>query len=744
MAELLAKPDVSLIDHLQQVVSLGDKVASRLKLDKKTRVKALLACAMHDIGKATESFQEYMGTVRMFEIAKKSGADLGEIKRLKREVEKKKSKAYPHALASFPIVLVIELSLNRFNELNLTASAAVLTHHSPLSAHLYEDYDTSPGYHPELENLLKAIIEFLQTFGVEIDTNVLKSLFDKNCLLENPASLLNWSFESKDGNKTLRGVLKDLQPSEFAQVKSVLHLSDWLASIKKFDHGVLFLDNGRSNVEKHVRKFNLHSFQKELSNTRAEVVYLCAPTGTGKTEALLLWAGDTERLIYLLPTQATVNAMWKRLYSIYGKNLVGLAHGRANYILRKDSDEEPLEEHLFGSVFAKPVTVATLDQFLLAYLNGRHWEERRSLSKRATVIIDEIHTYEPYTLGLLAEALSFEKPKRIAFASATLPNSLFSFFPDGKLIKAEEQLWKRKRHRLELRVGKIQESVYESLKLAQEGKSVLIVVNTIRDAQNLYGVIKEIYNDVALLHSRFIFRDRQEKEMHVKEAKPGIIFVSTQVVEVSLDINYDVLITEIAPIDALVQRMGRVNRKGDKEPVPVIVYCNWSDGSRRIYGEDVLKWSLELLKDLPNLPTDLDLVEVTDKLYDKVTSSEDWRKEFEEGRNTLKEIQKTLGCYTIDLSDDELRSRFTARRGQVSIEVLPSKFIEEAYELKDNNEAWRLTELFVPIPIYWLVKKELFNKNSDLHCIVTDLDYNPEIGLSMPDEDAKSGFMLLE
>ncbi|MDI9401964.1 MAG: CRISPR-associated endonuclease Cas3'', partial [Verrucomicrobiota bacterium] len=60
MGELLAKPDVLLIDHLKDVLRLGNDVAHRLGLDERLRTKALLACVLHDIGKATIDFQEYM------------------------------------------------------------------------------------------------------------------------------------------------------------------------------------------------------------------------------------------------------------------------------------------------------------------------------------------------------------------------------------------------------------------------------------------------------------------------------------------------------------------------------------------------------------------------------------------------------------------------------------------------------------------------------------------------------------
>ena len=146
---------------------------------------------------------------------------------------------------------------------------------------------------------------------------------------------------------------------------------------------------------------------------------LCRAPRNGQTEALLLWAGDTGRLLYLLPTQATANAMWKRLKKIYGEENVGLAHGRAGYILRKEQEEDPLDVRLWSSVFAKPVVVGTLDQYLMANLQGRHWEIRR-LSQKSNHSFGRDHSYDPYTLGLLQEALAQEPPARLALPAPCL------------------------------------------------------------------------------------------------------------------------------------------------------------------------------------------------------------------------------------------------------------------------------------------------------------------------------------
>jgi CRISPR-associated endonuclease/helicase Cas3 len=257
----------------------------------------------------------------------------------------------------------------------------------------------------------------------------------------------------------------------------------------------------------------------------------------------------------------------------------------------------------------------------------------------------------------------------------------------------------------------------------------------VRDAQELYQLLQQAgWKKCMLLHARFTLRDRKNKEEKVDQAEPGAILIATQIVEVSLDISYDVLITEIAPVDALVQRMGRVNRRGEQTiPAPVVIYTRWSEGSQRVYGKELLTWSKEILTSLSLTPTDRDLAQATQRLYERVVATEEWRRELTQGRTTLDELQRSLGCYTIDLSDEELCSRFATRRGTVSVEVLPALFVEEARAFKERVELWRLPELLVPVPIWWVREfADHFLPIPDLDGLQTTLTYDGEIGLHSP------------
>lgn len=704
---LLAKPNVSLIDHLSQVLELARAITQRMNLPSDLSKKAWLAAALHDIGKATHSFQEY--------------------------IRGRRREAYPHALASLPFVLVLE---NIIGANGLEATAAVLTHHSPLRPDLYRGYSKPPEYNQHaLDALLRDILALLTEIDLQFCADKVKKI--KILLGDSPADLLDKTFNNANGNVTLRGKLQSLSPQRFAQVKAVLHLADWLASAGKSDASELFLQEGSQQVEKAVSQHALRNFQKQAQAAASEkILYLRAPTGSGKTEALLLWARHAPRILYLLPTQATTNAMWERLQKVFSPESVGLSHGNAGYILNQQ-EEPPLDARLFSRAFAKPVMVATLDQYLFAHLRGKYWEERLALSTHAAVILDEVHAYEPYTVGLLVKALETTPPAQYALASATLPEALIRLFPNPEKairIEADATLWEKKRHRLHLQqVGNsVEEGIELALRYAKEGKKVLVVLNTIQQAQDFYRALQQKSDEIpiALLHSRFILRDRHRKEQRIKVVKAPFILVATQVVEVSLDISYDVLITEIAPLDALIQRMGRINRRGDQPPAPVFIYTTPTEPSKRVYGESILYKSLKLLENLPCEPDNRQLAEATEKLYEEVINEPDWQKEFKIGQETLKDLQEKLGCYTIDLSDEEMANRFKTRSGAPSMEVLPDIFSSEVEELRAKKELWRLPELLVPVPIWWKKRfPDAFSPISELGVFKTTLRYDSDVGL---------------
>lgn len=710
MVELLAKPDKTLIEHTKEVIEHSKRLVNQFSIEDDLKKRIFLACALHDIGKATKSFQEYIRGVR--------------------------SKSFPHALASFPFVYITEMGLLGDP---LLASASVVSHHTPLRDEVFEGFGGKPEY------LRKDIYAFLGEIQNLVDIKLTQTIekSEKLWLSLPPLKIFRRIRNAKR--------LLNLDIDKYLTVKTILNLSDWAASSGNED--AIELESKFETAQDCMKKssFSLREFQTKAMRETGSI-YLKAPTGTGKTEALLLWSKG-RRLIYLLPTQATVNAMWRRLKKIYGNENVGLAHSLSSLTLRKEAEFEDEEsdmrirgEILFSSVFAKPIVVATIDQYLMSALHGRHWENKAFLAKHSDMAIDEVHSYDAYTLGLLVGTLKKFLPQRLGIASATFPDALYNLLVkelgENTEIVAEREFWSRTRHKLTLIGDSVGNYLDKAVRDAKNGKNVLIIANTVGEAQSLFERLEDMALSEErrmLLHSRFVHKDREEKEKHLLQFKEGstnkgFVLVSTQVVEVSLDISFDVLYTEIAPIDALVQRLGRVNRKGEKGISDVFVFTDFGDNTAMVYGngdkedgKDILERSIELLKEISEKPEERELLGINNRLYQRIFSDESFIEKYENAKNKVEEFEKLLGTYTINLSDERMRKKFFTREtSMISQSVIPCKFREGVEKLIKNKKAWEVPEYMVSIPAWWL--KDLRTERISSYVTIANMEYSGDYG----------------
>lgn len=391
-----------------------------------------------------------------------------------------------------------------------------------------------------------------------------------------------------------------------------------------------------------------HPHQVEASETTGHAL-LVAPTGSGKTEAALLWASRqlaTEDghppLFYVLPFKASLNAMRERIVKVLREETDGdsgkdqdrvvLQHSSAVQVLyhelmnrdspgvRSTAEETAKRVRDLGQLHTAPVRVLSPYQLLRAAYGLKGYEAILTDAAGGLFVFDEIHAYE---IGGLAQILGFTRylveqfGARVFVMTATMPehvrglvNAILNQPPQIRAADATYAAFRR--HRLRLVEGGLLDgaTVDEIARRALAGESVLAVATTVARTQELRGALSKRLpgTTVELLHSRFTGEDRTEKERmlrkkistaKVREAGTGarepVLLVATQVVEVSLDVDFDVLFTDAAPIEALVQRFGRVNR-GRRGGTRDVMVCTRVEDATSVYDESLVKAGIDQLR----------------------------------------------------------------------------------------------------------------------------------------------------
>lgn len=367
--------------------------------------------------------------------------------------------------------------------------------------------------------------------------------------------------------------------------------------------------------------FPPNPLQKALLNIAdSPGLYIVEATmGMGKTEAALALAakrwrcGDEQGLYFALPTQLTSNRIHERIRpflkeAIQSDHANALVHGSAWLSEERISPVNvsgPKNEAMswFASsrrALLAPFGVGTIDQALLSILPVKHSALRLFALAGKTIVLDEVHSFDPYTFALicrfveiltscgstviiLSATLTSEARRRLIEAAGGKEASTHSAYPLISAVKfgagdkatcyaeLENHATDGKPIILEHLSVSSDDFHSQAISAAEAGACVLIIRNTVQSAQDTYKALTSEIRDglkIGLLHSRFPFFARQEKETHWveslskdKDKRPkGCILVSTQVVEQSIDIDADLLITDLAPADLLLQRIGRLHR----------------------------------------------------------------------------------------------------------------------------------------------------------------------------------------
>ena len=657
--EKKAKPNKSIIEHTNDLLDVLE-ILWNLGYIKEERIYELIqkACIYHDIGKINKEFQKRV---------KNKGIKFDE------------NKEVAHNVLS--LYFIDESKFNN-KEDYLIVSNAVVNHHDycDIGLAIREKSDI-------IENLLEGL-----------DHKKVKKVI--------PAKIASIS-----------------QDIDAIKIKGYLHKCDYSASsgyTAEYENN--FLEKSLENVLNKWKLDNQDASWNELQQycieNKNENIIAIAQTGMGKTEAGLLWISDNKGF-FILPIRTAINAIYdrtKKYISSYGGNLeeqLGLLHSSSlEYLLLqseddkyddkdeyidKKEDKEIIEYEKIAKQLSLPINVSTIDQLFDFVYKYPAYELKLTTLSYSKIVIDEIQMYGPDLLAYLVYGLEriVEQGGKVAILTATLPPFVKELLSKNIKFKIKEGGFtdNSKRHNLKILDKRIDsndicDKYMENEKLNKSNK-ILVVCNSITQAQNLYEEISDILGNknLHILHSKFIKCERLSKESEIIEFgktykdnksneldKQSGIWISTSIVEASLDIDFDYLFTELQDLNSLFQRLGRCNRKGKKDSSENNCYIytqiderSFINGDRGYIDKDIFELSKEAISLWEGQISEKEKIELINKYFtmDKIKNS-----------NYITQYKHTYN-FIKNLTPDTFKSDEVKLRNILSKDIIPSPIYHE-------------------------------------------------------------------
>ena len=556
------------------------------------------------------------------------------------------------------------------------------------------------------------------------------------------------SFLKKKDKRTIMGISDMIGIFKLADIISASNLSQdffskvilqqytWLEEFEeKIKKGIISkAKNKRGLFDK--KKYKV---QSEIARTKSKHLAIIAPTGWGKTALALLRAKEIKpkKIFYCLPTITAIKGFENDLKNIFGSESVGeyFYFADVEYFKQEDTSETayPID---FYRYFIPKITITTIDQILMTAIQLGKYHLRRFNFRDALMIFDEFHLLTTEMIGilkavleLLADIYNFSVLLMTATPSELYLKELGECLKNqgGFSCKKMYQEYKHlRRHKIKDCNDEILDFIQENSDLFKSKKRILVIANTVERAVKAYNIIRSLCSSdaIELIHSRFTYRDRAEKEKKIEKTK---ILVSTQVAEVSLDVSFDILITELAPFPALIQRLGRVNRYSkeyaNREPNVYICHVPNNKPYMRIEIYETRRLLPRLVDEIEKTgeATYLDILDE----YEEVLEAREKIKELY--NQTLTHFDNTKYFYSLVMKEESFQKYFGREVNYMAvpplycdnIKKLERKLQEEKSYKKKRKILAQIKEFFVPTPyyikLYW---------NEELHChIISDENY---------------------
>ncbi|WDV44540.1 CRISPR-associated helicase Cas3' [Clostridiaceae bacterium M8S5] len=653
LSEYSAKPNKTIREHTDDLLkNLSILWDLRYITDKHLYDLIKLACEYHDYGKANREFQY----------------------RIKNKTKFKEDKEIAHNVLSLCFI-----NKNDFEDKDdyYRVGFAVLNHHN---------YCDNFQVLDEQKELVQSLLD---DFGVKV--------------------------VKKRTIKKLKEITEDKQN---ILIKGFLHKCDYSASgdiTIEYNNDYLLggLDNLLSKWKKNDSRAEWNELQKFCIENTDKNIVVTAQTGMGKTEAGLHWIGDNKGF-FILPLKTAINAIYERVKTdiLEHKKLetrLALLHSDAmsyyNKNNKNENDEMDIMDYFNKSKqLSMPLSISTLDQLFDFVFKYQGYELKLSTLSYSKIVIDEIQMYSADLLAYLIYGMKKinKLGGKIAILTATLAPFIKDLLKNGQdAIEFVEGVFRNdtKRHNVKTLESKIEVDIiidkYLENNEEKTSNKILVVCNTVKKAQEIYKELLERgLSNVNILHSKFTKADRSKKEEDIldfgkTEYKGQGIWVSTQIVEASLDIDFDYLFTELSDLSGLFQRLGRCNRKGEKstDKTNCFVFLDidknlLTNGDKGFIDKKIYELSREALRQIDGVLSEKTKI---DMINNCLTT------QHLEGSDYLRKYRKYYR-WIEDLAPYEIDKKNINLRNIVSYDVLPCSVYQlHKKEIDENLE--RLEDL---------------------------------------------------
>lgn len=558
---------------------------------------------------------------------------------------------------------------------------------------------------------------------------------------------------------------------DYIKIKGLLNRLDYAASAGiNVEVANDFLIQGLEKLKEKENWGEWNKLQQYMINNRDNNVVVIAQTGMGKTEAGLLWIGNNKGF-FTLPLKTAINEIYNRITKkiVPDREKVGLLHSET--IFKYHELQESIEELDIDEYYLKtrqlslPITVCTLDQLFDIVFKYRGFEAKLATLSYSKIVIDEVQMYSPDLLAYLIVGLHYiiKLGGKFAILTATLPG-IVKYYLKGEGIEFQEPQSPFIKDELIRHSVKVIPSQINAEFILQHfnNNKVLVICNTVKKAREIFEDLnnnKKLFDKdvtIKLLHSRFTRKDRREKEEEIvefgsKNSMETGIWVATQVVEASLDIDFDILITELSDLNGLFQRMGRCyrHRTYDKQGYNCFIF----DGGERtcsgvgsVIDEDIFELSKEAINDIDGIMKESEKMQLVEKVYsaEKLMGT----KYYQEVQKTINYI-KTITEFEKSKDDINFRNidnitilpKCVYLNNKAEIDELINIYKDEKTTKDDKRKCWiDIQNYLVNVPGYEVKKRkpEIIELSKYRRILVYDgFHYDSILGLVRTEAEEK-------